>query len=74
MSKEHLKMDKNNYEAFYFVNFKKAIFQEQKDCIWLSKFIKIVLYCPHFFIIVEVFYPQWLIVHITKSSGSSELK
>lgn len=49
VSKEHLKMDKHYRGAFYSANLKKAIFIEQKDCIWLSKFIKIVLYCPHFF-------------------------
>ena len=70
VTKEHVKMDKNNHEAFYFANLKKAIFTEQKDCIWFRKFIKIVLSCPHVFTIVEVFFPQWLIVHITKPSGS----
>lgn len=67
MSKEHLKMDKNN-QGILLAGLKKAIFIKQKDCIWLSKFIKIVLSCPHVFIVVEVFFPQGLTVHVTKSS------
>lgn len=62
-------------EGHFILKFcKKAIFLRTKDYIWLRKFIKLILNWPHFFIVVEVFFPQWLIVYTTTSLRSSELK